>query len=507
MYAASRVARNTLILYIRMGITVFISLYVTRLILAALGEEDFGIFNVVGGAISMLLFLNSTMTRVSQRFMSFAQGENNRLKQKQIFNVSIIIHIITAFFIVIVLEVASFVFFNGVLSIPEGRIYVAKLLYQVMVFSTFMSIISVPYDAVINAHENMLLFAVIATIEVILKLIIALYITVTDNDKLVMYGILLAIIPVISMILKQIYCHRKYSEVCIHPIKFYNKTLIKEMSAFGGWTFLGSSASMFSYYGLGIVLNSFFGTVINAAQGVANQMSAQLTVLSSIMLKALNPVIAKSEGAGNRMRMLKSSILGSKFGFFLSLILYMPVFLEMPYVFKLWLKETPEYTIIFCRLMLLRTLFEQLYLPLNEAIAAVGDIKHFQIVTSILLLFPLVVGYALFLYGFQPYAIYVVFAILAFVRLLVTLYYSQKKCGLIITDYLTSVIIPCLTVTLIVFSLASIPLLLLEIGMVRLLVVLFTSSVVFLLSIWFIGLKKDEQQLVLNTIKIWTKKR
>ena len=242
MQPAKRVAVNTGILYAKMGITVFISLYATRLILAALGAEDYGIFNVVGGAIAMLTFLNIAMASASQRFMSYAQGEGDERKQKYIFNVSVTLHFLVAIAVFLLLQVAGYFLFNGILEIPEERMDVAKLLYQFMLVSTFFTILSVPYDAVINAHENMLLVAVLGIIESISKLAIAIYITYTAFDKLLTFGILMVSLPILLLVLRSIYCHRKYEEVTLSPRKYFNKQLFKEMTSFASWKLLSSTA-------------------------------------------------------------------------------------------------------------------------------------------------------------------------------------------------------------------------------------------------------------------------
>jgi len=317
MEQAKRVAKNTGILYVRMAITVFLSLYITRLVLAALGAENFGIFNLVGGAIAMLSFLNGAMSSASQRFMSYAQGEGDHKKQKYIFNVSTLLHFFIAIAVVILLELAGYFFFNGLLKIDPDRMYAAKIIYQFLIVSTFFTVISVPYDAVINAHENMLFVAITGIIESILKLGIAFYITYTNFDKLISYGLLMASLAILMLIIKQIYCHIKYEEVTINIRKYRDKDIFKEMTGFAGWSFLGSSSSLIANYGQGIVLNIFFGTFVNAAQGISIQVSGQLSAFATTMMKALNPVLAKSEGAGNRKLMIKASMIGSKVSFFM----------------------------------------------------------------------------------------------------------------------------------------------------------------------------------------------
>ena len=493
MEQVKRVVKNTGFLYARMAITVFISLYVTRLVLAALGVEDFGTFSVVGGAIAMLTFLNAAMTAASQRFMSYAQGEGNNHKQKNIFNISVLLHFFIAIAVVLLLEGAGYIFFNGLLKINPERMYAAKLIYQFLIASTFFNIISVPYDAVINAHENMFFVAVLGIIESLLKLGIALFITYTVFDKLISYGFLMTLLTILLLLVRRVYCHRKYEEVEINLRKYYSKPLFKEMTSFASWSFLGSSSSMISHYGQGIVVNMFFGTTVNAAQGISGQISGQLGAFAGTMMKALNPVIVKSEGAGDRNMMLKASFTGSKMSFFLLLIFYIPVIIEMPYIFGLWLNEVPAYAVIFCRLLLMRNLIEQLFLTLSSSIAAVGNIKKFQTCKSALNSLPLIVSYILFSFNYPPYSLYIVFLIYSICDAAIILYFAKKECGLSITDYLRSIVLRCFAAFLIVSFFSVIPVNFITEGFIRLLLVSSISTVFFFIVVWFIGLKNDER--------------
>jgi len=502
MEPAHRVVKNTSILYARMGITVFISLYTTRLILAALGTSDFGILNVVGGSIAMLMFLNNAMTGATQRFMSYAQGAGEMNRQKQIFNVSVVLHLVIAFIIIILLESVGYFLFNGILNFSSNRIITAKLIYHFMVVSTFFTIISVPYDAVINAHENMFFFAILGIIESVLKLVIALYIFQTSFDKLAIYGLLMVVLSISLLIVRQLYCHHHYTECRIQLKKHFNKVLLKEMTSFASWSFLGATTSMIGINGQSVVLNIFFGTVVNAAEGVAAQISGQLGAFATTMLKALNPIIAKSEGAGNRLMMLKASMVGSKLSFFLLIIFYIPVLIEMPFVFKLWLKIVPDYTVIFCRLLLIRNLVEQLYTTLTNSIAAVGKIKKFQIYSSMFYVVPLFVSYFLFMIQMPPYTIYAVFLFFSFVSCGITVYFSHKICDLSIPIYLKNIVLRCVASFIIIFFISSIPSFFLDQGFKRLLITTAISSVSYFIVVWLIGLTNQEKAKSIDILKV-----
>jgi Na+-driven multidrug efflux pump len=513
MQAIHRVAKNTGILYIKMALTVFISLYSTRLILGALGVDDFGLYALVGGLIAMLGFLNSSMAAATQRFMSFAQGAGDIDNVKRIFNMSTLLHVGIAIIVVIVLEIAGYFFFNGLLNIAADRIEVANWVYQFMVISTFFTIITVPYEAVITSHENMLFYAIVGVVESILKLAIALYITYgamnlpvglsisTENlgiiystfDKLIIYGFLMAVLSVLMLLVRRVYCHRKYAECEFNFKKHYDKNLFKQISHFAGWSFLGSSSSMIANYGQGVVINVFFGTAVNAAQGIAAQLSGQLGAVSNTLIKALNPMIVKSEGAGNRILMLKATMMGSKVSFFLIMIFYIPFIIETPFILKLWLENVPDFAVIFCQLLLIRNLIEQLIIPLGTAIAAEGNIKSYQLSTSLLYFLPLPASYLFFAYGYPAYTIYIVFIINSLLAFAATLYYAKKNCQLVLTTFFSNVIARCVSSFILVFMFSLIPYYLIEPGFIQLMVVTLVSLVSYLFIVFFIGFSRDER--------------
>lgn len=498
MQAAHRVAKNTGILYARMAITVFISLYATRLVLTALGVADFGLFNLVGGVIAMLGFLNSSMAEATQRFMSYAQGEGDLEKVKRIFNMSTILHAGIAVLMVIVLEIAGYFFFNGILNIAPERGEVAKIIYHFMVVSTFFTILSVPYEAVITSHENMLFYAVLGIIEAVLKLGIALYITHSSFDHLVAYGFLMAILAIFLLILRRLYCHRNYVECVLDFRKYYEKDLMKEITSFAGWTLLVSTTSVIAVYGQGLVINVFFGTVVNAAQGIAAQISGQLGVFALTLSKAINPLIDKSEGAGNRDMMLRVTLIGTKISFFLLCFLLIPFIIEMPLLLNLWLKEVPKYTIVFCRLLLLKNLIDQLWMPLTNAIAAVGNIKNYKIISSVLYFLPVLLSYFFFIKGFSPSTIYILFIFFSFLQFLIVIHFAKNNCDLSLKFFFENIIFKCIMVFILFSIINYLPVFFIEDSIIRVLVILAIGGISFPVLIWHIGLTKVERLMVID---------
>lgn len=424
---ANRVIKNTGFLYAKMGITMFISLYTTRLILNSLGASDFGIFNIVGGAIAMLGFLNAAMASATQRFMSYSEGEGDKEKQKSIFNVSFILHLGISFVVGIALLIAGFFFFNGILNIPPDRVFAAKVVYGSLIVSTMFTVMTVPYDAAMNAHENMKYYAIVGIFESFLKLAVAFACVYTSSDKLIIYGSLMACIPLITLSIMRIYCHKHYEECIIAPRKYWQKNLMKEMTSFAGWNFFSSSVTMISAYGQGIILNNFFGTVLNAAQGIASQINGQLQVLSSNMLKAVNPILGKSVGAHNTELLIKSTMLGAKYAAALYSLVAIPLFIETPYILKLWLKKVPDWAVIFVRFQLLKTFIEFQFVTLPSSISATGKIKKYSFYSSLSNLMQLPAIYILFKLGYPPYCMYI--ATILFGNLVVygiAMYFAKK---------------------------------------------------------------------------------
>jgi O-antigen/teichoic acid export membrane protein len=498
---SKRVIKNTGILYAKMGITMFISLYTTRLILNSLGAIDFGIFNIVGGAIAMLGFLNVAMASATQRFMSYTEGEGNKEKQKNIFNISIILHFGIALLLGVILLVASYFFFNGILNIPAERMYAARMIYYFMIVSAMFTVMTVPYDAVLNAHENMLYYAIVGIVESALKLTVAFVVVYTMADKLIVYGALMAGISLAVMIIMRMYCHRKYEECVFNPKRYYDKALMKEMTGFAGWNFLTAFSSIVGQYGLGIVLNHFFGAILNAAQGIANQFSGQLQFFSKTMLKALNPVITKSEGQGNRQLMLRSSMIGCKFSFLGVAFFAIPCLIDTEYIMKLWLKNVPEWGIVFFRFQMIRALIEQLTIALETSIYAVGDIVNMSKIITIIAIIPLILTFVAFSLGCPPYWMYIIWIFCwSIVVGGIKTYYAVTKCNLSMKNFTHAVIIPCVILFCIVFLTAIIPYIFLPEGMLRLLSIVVISSMFYIFFSWHIALDCHEKQLILNIV-------
>jgi len=451
----------------------------------------------------MLGFLNAAMASATQRFMSYSEGEGNKEKQKSIFNVSFVLHLGISLIVGIALLIAGYFFFNGILNIPEDRIFAAKVVYGSLIVSTMFTVMTVPYDAAMNAHENMKYYAIVGVFESILKLAVAFACVYTIYDKLIVYGVLMACIPLITLTIMRVYCHRHYEECVIAPRVYWQKGLMKEMTSFAGWNFFSSSVTMISAYGQGIILNSFFGTVLNAAQGIASQINGQLQVLSSNMLKAVNPILGKSVGAHNTDLLIKSTMLGAKYAAALYSLVAIPLFIETPYILDLWLHNVPEWTVVFVRFQLLKTFIEFQFVTLPSSISATGKIRKYSFYSSLSNLLQLPVMYILFKLGYPPYFMYV--STIIFGNLLVygiAMYFARKNYSLPIIVYIKTVLCPIYFALLSTLVVLNALLSFMNISnLIGLIIFILISFVVYSLSFVLIC-SKDEKKQIVSLVKI-----
>ena len=494
---ANRILKNSGYLYFSMGLSMVVSLYSTRLILNALGASDFGIFCIIGGAIGMLGFLNAAVSTTTQRFINYAEGEGKPETKKSIFTVSISIHFLLSLLMIAVFEIAYFFFFDGILNIPTERMNSAKWIYQLMLLSTVFTIQTVPYNAIINAHENMRYMSIMGILQTLMKLAIALIVVYVCADKLVLYGVLTTLVSLIFMLILMIYCHRNYSECKFSITKYYDKNLMKEMTSFAGWGFVNSSSSMFAQYGMGIVLNSFFGTILSAAQGVANQISGQLMVFSRTMLMAINPVIGKKAGSHEIANMMRISLFSSKMSFLVIAFFAFPFIVETPYILRLWLKNVPEWSVCFFRFEIARNMLDQLTITLTSAITAEGRIKYYSIYRGCSYFLPLPISILLFNFGFSPYWFYIVWIVTwNGIGSAIILYYAHKNCGMQYVDFYKVIVVPVVLITIITLSISGLVTVYIKESFLRLIIVLCTTTIIFISVCWGLVFSSKEKEII-----------
>ena len=472
-----------------------ISLYSTRLVLNYLGAHDFGIFNLIAGIITVLSFLNGAMAISTQRYLSFHQGGGDFLMQKKVFTNSWILHIASGVVFVALLEIACPFLFNGFLNIPTGRIAPAKAIYHFMAVSVFFTVITVPFTAVLNARENMLWSAIVSIVESICKLFIALSLSYfLQSERLIFFGLFTAGTSMICFSLHSIYCLKQYGECSIKEYQI-DKPLLKELTIFSAWTMTGTLAWTGRVEGLGIILNIFFGTLMNAAYGIAQQVLGMLSFFSGTLLRALDPQIMRSEGMNDRPRMLRLSMMECKFCFLLIAFIAIPFIFEMPAILKFWLKDVPDQAVIFCRLILISAMSNQLTVGIKTAIQSTGKIKLYQTLDTTAIFLSIPSAYFLLKFGFPVYSVFLIIIcsdILAgFFRLMVlrklTGFSGQEFCSRVILKEIIPVavsVMVCLFVTG-YFSFDY-----------RWIATTVISIAMFVVAIYLAGLCADEKMLV-----------
>lgn len=450
MSKSSRIIKNTGVLYIRTVVSLVVNIFTTRILLEALGASDYGLYNVVGGSIAMLGFISASMSSTTQRFISHAEGSGNTERVKYIFNNALLIHNILALLSVLILLIAGFFFFNGLLSIPEGKQTAAIAVYGCLMVSTVFSITVVPFEAEINAHEDLIFFSIIGIIDVVLKFAIALGVSYSNGHRLIIYAICMAIESTFVRLASQWYCRSHYNEC--HRIeirKQYNRGIIKEMISFTGWNTLMTASSMIGLFGMNLVMNHFFGVKLNAAMGIATQLSGVLMGLSMNMIKALTPSLVKAEGGNKRAEMLKISITGCKFSYLIFSFFGIPVLIYITPILSMWLKSVPDMTACFCVILLITQMLEQLTVVLYQSISAEGKIRNYSICRSLSNIFPLMLSIIIYcLYPLPSYWILINWLIFkGIISGIINVYYCKVNIGMKMMTYLTDVIKPCFTTT------------------------------------------------------------
>lgn len=489
---ANSVVFNTGIIVTRIIIRLAIGLFTTRLVLNALGETDYGIYTLVGGLIAMLEVLNVSMSIASMRFIANSLGTGNEDIIKTTFNSALIIHFILGFIVVIIMEVLGLLLFEYLLNIPIDRLYDAKIVYQFMVASTFLAIITVPFGALLNAHENFLTISIVDIIAAILNLSIAFFITYISSNQLIVYGGLIVLAQLVRRLFMQWYIRHKYKESKISIKKYVNKKVITNMLSFAGWSMLGALSYTFTVQLRNVLINMFFGVRLNAASGITGTLTGQLGTVSESLTQAVQPQIMKSEGGGDRKTMLYLTETTAKFSFFLLAIVAIPVFIETPYLLKLWLKNVPDYTIIFTRLLIVTMLLEKFTFPITTALQSVGKIKEITFITFILTFLGVPLIYFLFKLGMPPPTIYIVSIVITLLKSIARLMIGKKIADLSIKGYIAKVFIKGSVPLILSGILIPIPFLLLQQGIFRLIIVTLVYLVSSLIWIRYLGLTKDE---------------
>ena len=489
----NKVVFNSAILYAKLLISVIAAFITSRLVLNALGEVDYGINSLVAGVIGMLGFLQSTISTASVRYMAYSLGQNDIESLKKTFNSSLIVHLIFGFIIWTIIEIGGIIMFDFILNIPDSRIADARAIYHLMALTTFISIISVPYDAVLNAYEDFLAFSIIDIIGIFLSIGIAFWITYNTKNALVVYALLNAAIQLILRLIKQDYCIRKYPVCKVQFRRGIDNSIIKSILSFAGWKTLDAGVSLLYVQLKSVIMNVFFGVVVNAANGIATNLTMQINNFSSNLTTAVNPQLIKSEGEGNRNRLIELTMLSAKFSLFIFAIFSLPILFETEFLLNWWLKKAPSYSTIFIRLILIEMLIQKLTHPLTTAIQAVGRIRGITLIVTLNLLIQLLVTYFLYKEGYGPPVIYTI-AIIGSLFFSTTsrLYFGKLIVKIDLKDYIKSVFLNGLFPIILASLIAVLPIIFLDEGFSRMIITGLVSTFSLLITIRFFGLTNTE---------------
>lgn len=435
------IIKNTLLLYLRMLFLMCISLYTSRIVLNALGIEDYGIYNVVGGVIAMISFINGSLSGASSRFITFTLGEGNKEKLKKTFSTILFIHIAIAILIVLLGESIGLWFVYNILVIPVERIDAAIWAYHFSVLNMAISIISVPYNALIIAHEKMSAFAYISIIEGLLKLSVVFIIIYVNFDRLILYSFLILCIQILIRFIYNKYCVIFFPESKVRPK--YNKRTAKQIVSYAMWTMNGCLAVIGYTQGLNLLLNIFFGPIVNAARGIAVQVQSAISSFVSNFQTAVRPQIIKSYAIGDIQHMHQLVIYSSKFGYYLLLIISFPFLIFTEQILTLWLGIIPDHTITFVKIMILTALLEPLKQGVLVSIHATGDLKKFQIWEGCTLLTVVPICYLMLkLFNISPEFVLVIYLIIEFITQGIRVYIVLPKINMKFRTYLFQIIFP-----------------------------------------------------------------
>ncbi len=469
-----------------------VSLYTSRVILNTLGVEDFGIYNVVGGFVTMFGFLNSAMASATQRFLAIEIGKGDHEQLRNVFSMSINIHFLIAFIIFILTETVGLWFVNTQLTIPAGRMGAAQWVYQFSILTMIVYMVSVPYNAMIIAHERMNVFAWVSIAEVGLKLFIVFMLQWFGFDKLKFYAVLTFCVSLIIRFIYRFYCNKQFKE---SKYKFnWEPQLFKRIFNHAGWMLFGTTSNVLSSQGLNILLNIYFGVVVNTARGIAFQLQNAVSAFVDNFMMAVRPQIIKTYAYENFEEMYKLVFRSSKFSFFLLFIIALPVLLLTETILAWWLKNVPEYATIFTRLTIINLFFTTLYPPIATVSQATGNIKYFQLTISIGFTLVFVFTLLFFQIGFPCYTAFLIGIIMSFIGLFARLLVLKFQLNFPIKEYYRKVLSKIINV--IIFSI-PIPLfcrLIINNPINQFFAVCFTSVITTISIIWLMGLEKNERQ-------------
>lgn len=500
-----RIARNTMMLYLRMILMTLIGLYTSRVILQVLGVSDYGVYNAVAGVVSMFAILSSSLSTAVSRYLTFELGRGNRDRLQAVFSTSLNVQFTIAAVVVIVAGLVGWWFLNNKMSIPDGRMSAANWVLACSIMTFAIGLISVPYNASIISHEKMGVFAYMSILEAVLKLAIVLALYWSPVDKLKTYAVLLLCVAIIIRYIYILYCRRHFSECRYRFV--HDVPLIKEMTKFAGWNFFGNGAWILNTHGVNILINIFFGVTLNAARGIATQVESIVMQFVNNFMTALNPQITKSYAAGDLNNMHLLVCRGAKFSFFLMMFFAIPCCLETEKLLSLWLGIIPDYAVIFVRLTFLASMCTVLGNTLVTAQLATGKIKRYQIVITLCGVWVFPLTWLAFELGGDPTWTYIIFCAIYFILIFVRIYLVKDLIHLPWTKYVKEVVLRCMLVCVLAIIPPLVAYLLMPPSLLRFMVVCLLSFVSSGIVIYWLGMLPDERTSTNRLVKRYIYKR
>lgn len=489
-----RIAKNTLLLYVRLLLTLVIGLFTSRVILNTLGISDYGINNVVAGFVSMFGLLTSSLSVAISRYITVSLGKNEVEQLKVIFSSSVTIMLVMAVVVILIAEPIGIWFVNTQMNIPNGRMYAANWVFQLALLAFAINMISVPYNATIVAHERMDAFAYISILEVTLKLVIVYMLYISPFDKLITYSVLFAGVALLIRLIYGFYCDRHFEEA--HYKLVLDKGLLKNMGGFAGWNFVGTGTYIINTQGVNMIMNIFFGVTANAARGVANQVEGILKQFVSNFMTAINPQIMKSYASGDLQYMHSLICRGAKFSYLLMLLFVVPFMFETETIMKLWLKNYPPLAPLFLRLSLVGTLMDMLGSTSYTAALASGNIKHYYIIVGSIscLVFPL--SWIAFALGAPAYTSYIVFIIVYLILTILRINIIKGLVGFNPRMYNVEVVYKIIPATIAAFLVPGLLFSIMSPNIVRTLIVVPVGFLSAVISSYCLGLSLGERSKI-----------
>ena len=476
-----------------------VSLYTVRVVLATLGAQDYGIYNVVAGVVTMFSFLSGSMATASQRYFSFALGQNDEVQLKRYFSMSFTIYCLIALVVVVVAETFGLWFVENKLVVPAERQQAAFWIYQASVFSTVCTILTAPFMASIITHEDMNIYAYVSVVEVVLKLGIVFLLSLFPADKLIIYSLLMAAVVFVNTAIYRTICIKKYSE-CKFSF-FWEKDLFKELISYTGWNMFGAAVGVFKFQVVNIILNQFFNPIVNTARGIAQQVNSAVNSFAQNFSTAVRPQIIKTYATGEKERMLQLMFRSCKATFLLMYVFALPLILEMPYVLKIWLKNVPEYAIVFTSLALIDALIDTISYPIMAAAQATGKIKLYQFVVGGVLLLNAPITFVVLKFGANPYSVFIVSIVITFVAFIVRLCILKRLIDFSFWKYIFKVFLPVVCCSGIAFVIPYFVKGLMQDNFLRLCIIVIVSVICVGLSGYFVAFSSEERKIFINILK------